>query len=215
MADSIEEQVEQFFSAYSLREYKKGQVLVFAGDEPAKVLYLITGQIRQYDISYRGDEVVVNIFKPGAFLPMLSHLTGLPNKFFFDAATDIEVREAPPEAVIDFMHENPDVTLDLLRRLYIGVDGLLQRMSHLMAGSAKSRLLFELLLESRRFGKKDANSYQLGLNETELGARAGLSRETVNRELHKLKTRDLLEISSKGILLKDISLLEQELGKGI
>lgn len=215
MADTIEQQVEQFFSNYSLREYKKGQILVFAGDEPPRVIYLVKGQVRQYDISYRGDEVVVNIFKAGAFLPMLSHMTKLPNKFFFDAATDIEVREAPPADVITFMHDNPEVTFDLLRRLYIGVDGLLQRMSHLMAGSAKSRLLFEVLLESRRFGKKSTNTYTLELNETELGARSGLSRETVNRELHKLKTKDLIEIGHGNIILKDIDLLEKELGQSL
>ena len=215
MAVVVEEKVKQFFSAYRLREYNKGQILVFAGDEPPKVIYLVKGQIRQYDISYRGDEVVVNIFKPGAFLPMLSHLTHLPNKFFFDAATVIEVREAPPAAVIEFLQQNPEVALDLLRRLYIGVDGLLQRMSHLMAGSAKSRLVFEMLLESRRFGPKGAKSYRLNLNETELGAHSGLSRETVNRELHKLKAKELIEIDQKGIMIVDLPLLEQELGQSL
>ncbi|HET7320274.1 MAG TPA: helix-turn-helix domain-containing protein, partial [Candidatus Saccharimonadales bacterium] len=116
---------------------------------------------------------------------------------------------------IAFMRDNPEVTFDLLRRLYIGVDGILQRMSHLMAGSAKSRLLFEVLLESRRFGKKNANIYSLDLNETELGARSGLSRETVNRELHKLKTKDLIEIGHGSIVLKDIALLEKELGQSL
>ena len=43
------------------------------------------------------------------------------------------------------LQANPDVVYDLLTRLYRGLDGLLGRMSQLMAGSAKSRLMYELL----------------------------------------------------------------------
>jgi CRP-like cAMP-binding protein len=120
---------------------------------------------------------------------------------------------APPEEVFDFIKNNADVTLDLLARLYIGVDGMRRRMAHLMGGSAKSRLLFELIIECRRFGKQQKNgSYLVMLNETEIGTRAGLSRETVSRGMKELKKLKLISINRAGIALKDLDALELRLG---
>lgn len=212
----IAKKIDDFFASYKLREYKKGQILIFGGDTPADVIHLVTGQIRQYDISYRGDEVVVNVFKPPAFLPMSWAIGKVPNRFFFDAATDIQVRRAPTDKVVEFLQANPDVVFDLLARLYSGMDGVLQRMAHLMGGSAKSRILFELLLHARRFGEPAADdSCKIELTESELAARAGLSRETANRELHKLKLAGLLNVGRHFIQLNNMTQIEQELGNGL
>src|SRR5688572_8345265 len=108
MAEVISEKVKQHFSQYNLRKYSKGQILIHAGDEPQYIYYLESGKVRQYDISFRGDEIILNVFKPGAFFPMLSSLTNLPNKYFFEAETDIEVRPAPVEETISFLKTNPD-----------------------------------------------------------------------------------------------------------
>jgi CRP-like cAMP-binding protein len=148
----------------------------------------------------------------GAFFPMQWALTAMSNKFFYVAESDIEARVAPPEPVINFLKENPDVVLDLLTRVYIGVDGLLGRMVQLMSGSAQSRLLYELLIECRRFGEKAADgSCFIAINESELAARAGLSRETVSREMQKLSRNGLVHVSHSGILIERLDELERKL----
>ena len=49
-----------------------------------------------------------------------------------------------------------------------------RRMAHLMGGTARSRLLFELINEAKRFGGRDkTGSYVLKMSESELGARSG------------------------------------------
>jgi CRP-like cAMP-binding protein len=93
------------------------------------------------------------------------------------------------------------------------MDGLLGRMSLLMRSSAKNRLIYELVIEARRFGENHKDGgYKLDISEISLGARAGLSRETVSREMHKLKYSGLIEIRAKSIIVKDLSLLEDKLG---
>lgn len=80
---------------------------------------------------------------------------------------------------------------DLLSRVYRGVDGLLGRLTHLMASSARTRLVYELVVEGERFGtEREDGAITLDINEKDLGARAGLSRETVSREAHKLKNEN-------------------------
>lgn len=205
---------EAYFSKYPVRSYSKGQIFVHSGDDPSSIYYLARGNVRQYTISYRGDEIVVNVFKPGAFFPMLWALTKLPNQYFFSAETDVELRAAPVDSVVDFLKSNPDIALDLLTRVYIGLDGVLGRMTHLMAGSARSRLIYELIIECRRFGVKTAEAnLRININESMLAARAGLSRETVSREIRKLTKSELVSVSRDGIVIKDIDRLEAKLGK--
>lgn len=206
--------IEDFFTQYRLRKYPKGQMLILSGDETDYIYHLVKGRVKEYDVSYRGDEVILNIFKPPAFFPMSLAINKTRNPYIYEAETDVEIRQAPAEDVLKFLKSNPDVMYDLLSRLYRGVDGLLSRMAHLMAGSARSRLLHELILECRRFGEQQKDgSYELSINEKDLGARAGLSRETVNREASKLKKEGLISIHRNNIHIKDIGALEVMLGK--
>lgn len=214
MNGDVTKKVETFFASYPLRSYPKDQIIVFSGESPEKVFYIVSGKISQYDISYRGDEIVTNIFKPLAFFPMSWAINQTPNAYFYKADEASVVRVAPPGAVIAFLKDNPDVLFDLLSRVYRGVDGVLERVVHLMSSSAKSRVIYELLIECRRFGQKnDDGSFRLNIHERDLAAHAGLARETISREIKHLKDRDLIEVKEGGIIIKDLEALEAQLGK--
>lgn len=204
--------VDNFFSQYPLRTYQKGQILIHAGDNPQYVFYIVKGKVRQYDISHKGDEVVVHVYDTNAFFPMMWVITGFENKYFFDVEEEVEVRVAPPESVVAFLRANPDVMYDLIGRVYTKVDRLLDKMTNLMTGSALRRVLYELTAECRRFGKKnDDGSYSIGLNENDIAARAGLSRETVNRELKKIAHENIVQVTRSGIVIKDCKKLQTKL----
>lgn len=212
MASEIQEKVQNFFDAHPPRKYSKGQILLLPGDELQYVYYLMNGTVKMYDVSYRGEEIILTLFKPPAFFPMSLAINGRDNTYIYEAETDIIIRQAPAQDVVDFVKTNPEVLYDLMSRVYRGVDGLLGRIGQLMTGSAKSRLIYELLLEAKRFGvtRKDG-SCVLPLHEKDFGARAGLSRETVSREVSKLKSAGLLSTTGKGIVLEDIEKLESTL----
>jgi CRP-like cAMP-binding protein len=214
MTEDIQQKLENFFAKYRVREYKKGQILILSGDTTDYIYHLLKGNVKEYDVSYRGDEVILNIFKPPAYFPMSIAINKTYNPFIYEAETDVEIRQAPAEEVLTFIKQNPDVLYDLLSRVYKGLDGVLTRMAHLMAGSARSRLMHELILECRRFGEsKDNGTFIITINEKDLGARAGLSRETVNREISKLKKEGVITINRSDIVIKNIAELEAKLGK--
>ncbi len=213
MPDEIAAKVHESLSRYPRHIYPKGQILVFADENPEHIFYITKGRVRQYDISYRGDEIVVNIFKPPAFFAMAWALTDTPNKYFFRTETELETYLIPLADARTFLEANPDVILDLLTRVYRGAEGLLGRLVHLMSGTAGSRLIYELLIECRRFGKPTADGQLLlDTTETDLAAHSGLSRETVSREIAKLKARGWLRVDSGHIVVTDLAGLEHSLG---
>ena len=216
MDQIVASKIEKFFDTYKVRHYTKGQILLLAGDKPHDIFYLTSGKVKEYDVTYRGDEIILNVFKPYAFFPMSRAFSDSPVNYVFEAETDVEIRQAPIAETLEFFTANPDVVLDLLTRLYSGVEGLLGRMSYLMAGSAKGRLLYELVIEARRFGTlQNDGSCVLAITEKDMGARAGLSRETVSRIIHTLKESGLVVIRSKDILIRNLLELEQSLGQEI
>lgn len=216
MDAQVAAKIDQFFDTYPKRSYPKGHILVFADESPEHIYHLITGKVRKYDVSYRGDEVIVNVFKPPAFFPMSWALNRTPNKYFYKTEEPTELHVVPADEALAFLTANPDVMLDLLRRLYIGMDGLLGRVVHLMSGTARTRLLYELIIECQRFGKKQPDgSYSLSTSEGDIAARSGLSRETISREIHKLKDKELIVIERNGITVKDLAALKKLHGSEI
>lgn len=210
---SIAHRTNDFFTQYPLRIFDKRQLLIRAESEIDHVFYMVEGRVSQYDITPSGNEVVANVFKPGAFFPMSSAINNAPNHYFFEASTKVTAHVAPATDAVQFLKDNPDVTFDLLARVYKGVDGVLRRMVHLMGGDSKSRLLFELLNAAYRFGEAQADgAVFISLKEGDLARHSGLARETVNRVLQSLKVAGLVEISHSGMTIKNLRELENMLG---
>lgn len=214
MEANVTDKVKAFFENYPRRTYPKDQIIVFGGESPDKVFYIVSGKISQYDISYRGDEIVINVFKPPAFFPMTWAINQTPNPYFYKADEATVIRCAPPNEVVRFLQENPDVMFNLLSRLYRGIDGVLERMVHLMSSSARSRLIFELLTEYRRFGKKiTPTSRSITLHESDLAARSGLARETISREMKHLKEKGIITLKDGALIINDVGKLKELIGQ--
>lgn len=210
MSSFVDRKVQRQFCQYPKRSYARGQILVFAGETPQHIFYLRSGRVREYDISAVGDEVIVNIFKPPAFFAMSWAINRQTNKYFYKTETPVELHTVPIEEALDFLKSNPDVMLDLLSRVYKGLEGVLSRSVHLMGGTAKSRLIYELIVECRRFGEQQqTGSYILkNTREGDFAARTGLARETVSREMHKLQEEGWAHFTKEGILIPDPYTLE-------
>lgn len=216
MSSGVSDKIHAHFSSYPLREYPKGQILVFSDESPEHVFYIIEGRVRKYDVSYRGDEVIINVFKPPSFFPMSWAINRTPNRYFYKTETAVKLHVIPADDTLAFLQQNPDVTLDLLSRLYKGLEGVYGRLVHLMSGTARSRLLYEIIVECRRFGEKLGDGkIRLKSSEVDLAARSGLSRETVSREMHKLKDSKWVEVTKDGIVVCDVAQLKKALGSDV
>ncbi len=211
MDEVIQKKLDNFFLKYKKVSYKKGTIVIRAGEEPAGVCYLKEGLIKQYAISTKGEELIVNIFKSSAFFPMSWAINKTPNNYFFEAISDISAVCAPRADVVDFIKKNPDVLFDLTARVYKGVDGLLTRMVYLMAGNANSRLIVELIILAKRLGVRNGLTVEIHIAEKDLASQTGMSRETVSREIKVLKEKNLITFEKSMIIVKSLEKLENEL----
>lgn len=212
MKDEVSKKLDSFFTKYKHQTYRKGEILVRGDDEPSGIFYLTKGQVKMYLISEKGDEVVLNIFKPISFFPMSWAINSTKNVYFFEAMNEVSLCKAPKEDVIAFVKNNPDILFDLLSRVYRGIDGVFTKMAYLMSGNAHIRLITELLIMAKRFGVKDVNgAIEIAISEKDIGTQTGLTRETVSRELRVLKEQGLVDLKRNMLTIKDVTALQEEI----
>lgn len=208
MDNSIRDKIIAFFEKNPSHTVPKGTLLTLAGDSPKEITYLVDGIVEQYHITPQGNKVVVNVFKPPAFFPMSWAINATPNAYFFETLTDTTVKYSNPAATVAFLKSNPDVSFDLLSRVYRGTDALLRRIIVAASGVAVNRLVFEILIEAYRFGKDADTHKEIFIKQSILATHSGLARETVSRELHKLATDKYLIFTKHGFLV-DVAKLEE------
>jgi CRP-like cAMP-binding protein len=201
--DSAAQKIKAFYNNHPLKKYQRGEIVVLPNDEQLPpVTYIEDGLIGQFDITTEGKKVMVNIFKPGAFFPVSSAINKTYNTYYFEALTDIQVRQAQSDSITLFLQENPNVTYDLLQRVYRGVDGVLKRMVLLLGETANARVVYELFMYADRFGRKQTDgSVVLDITASAIAQQTGLTRETISRELKKLKESGVLIVTRGQIRL--------------
>ncbi|MCL4418167.1 MAG: Crp/Fnr family transcriptional regulator [Actinobacteria bacterium] len=215
MDEEVVKKIDKFFKQFKNQTYRKGEILIRPDDDPTGIFYLTKGYVKEYAITKKGDEIMLNIFRPISYFPMSWAINNTPNEHFYEAMTELSVWKAPRNDVLAFIKSEPDVLYDLISRVYRGMDGLLMRMTYLMAGNAYSRLIMELVIQTKRLGKKEGKTYKLQLSEKEIAAESGMTRETVSREMKILKKKGLVTFLKKTLIIKDLHALEKELSEEV
>ncbi|HEX7042083.1 MAG TPA: Crp/Fnr family transcriptional regulator [Patescibacteria group bacterium] len=210
MDDNVIKKLEEFFLKFPKYEYKKGEIIIQATGNPQGIFYIESGIVRRYYLSENGEEVTLNLYKPHAFLPMSWAIGNVTNTHFYEAMTPVVVNRAPREEVILFLKKEPDVVYDLLRRIYIGMEGLWMHLESLTAGNSYTKLVASLVVLAKRFGKKEENGLMVDLkmSERDLANYAGMSRETASRELQKLRKEKYVTFDKGIIIVHDIQKME-------
>ncbi len=211
MNRDIFEKLSSFFTKFKSTNLKKGENLLRADEVPAGVYFLQEGLVKQYFLTHKGDEFIVNVFKSGSFFPMPWAINNIKNTFYFEASTDAKVFIAPKEKAVSFLKDNPDVMFDLLSRIYRGIDGVFLKMAYMMSGDAYERLVNVLLIHAKRFGKEENGQIKILINEKDLSNQIGIRRETVSRQLKKLKEKNLAVFDKGEIIIPNLQRFEAEL----
>lgn len=209
----VREKITNFLKDFKEQKYNKKEIIIKPDDEPEVVYCILEGAVRMYAVSANGEELVINTFKPFAYFPMGWVLNDIVPKHYYEAMDPVVLKKVSKTAFLEFIQANPEVLMELTKRIYYGLEGYFTRMEYLMSGNASARLITELLILGKRFGVTGNNEtvVSLKLTEKDLAALTGITRETVSRELNKLKIKGLVSLNKNILTVSDMGLLEREL----
>jgi CRP/FNR family transcriptional regulator len=203
----------KYFSKYKLITIDKNSTIIFSSDDPTGVYYLRKGYIKMNTITPDGNELTLNIYKPGTFFPMFWAIGDVPNQYSFQAMTQVSLNKAPKNEFIEFLQSNPVVLFDLTQRILRGTDGLITNIRHFLVGNSNHRVASTILMAAKRFGKKTNNGkviISLSLTHQDIADLAGMTRETTSLAIERLSKLKILKQVRRKFVIEDMEKLSEE-----
>lgn len=207
------EEFETFYKQFTTRNYKKGEMLIRADDDPQGIFYLTKGYVRQYTISKTGFELTLHILKPISYFPMVWAINGTPNVYYFEALTPVEVGRAPRDQVVSFIKDKPTVIFELMSELLEDYAETLTRVEHLVFSDAYRRVISILLYIAKHFGEKTDKGVIVNhrFTQQDIATLVGVARETASNEMSNLEKKGLIKYVDHSIIFEDLKKLNAEL----
>lgn len=179
----------------SARRFERGEFL-FRTDEPVSRIFLIvSGRVAATVTSRMGAMLMfhvardhelaghVSVFEPGGHLAAAKALSGV---------TTIAI---PVKGYLDLLTAEPLVTLDFARELAAIVKILNDSLADLVFLDLERRLA-RILVET----PPEGDLVHLAENQSDLGARLGATRQSVNQALGRLARRGLVRLESPRVI---------------
>lgn len=207
------QELEDFYKQFTIRYYKKSEMLIRADDDPQGIFFLKKGYVRQYTISKTGFELSLHILKPISYFPMVWAINGTPNVYFFEALTPVEVGRAPREQVVNFIKDKPTIIFELMSELLEDYAETLTRVEHLVFSDAYRRVISVMLYISKHFGEEYGKGTIVHhrFTQQDIATLVGVARETASNEMIKLEKKGLVKYIDHSILFEDLQKLNAEL----
>lgn len=190
--------------------YKKGDKIFSAGDEANKLYIVCTGKTKVTKYTQDGKEQIIYILTSGDFIGAFNLLK--KDKFDFDmiALMDTTISALEKDAFDRLILLNPSITLKVLEKAYERIMKVERLAERLALTSLDQRVASMLLNFADEIGKPTEQGIvlELSMNQEELGAYAGITRETISRKLNLFQENQWIElVGTRKVIVKDLNAL--------
>lgn len=204
---------ETFYQQFTVRDYKKDELLIRADDDPQGIFCLTKGYVRQFTTSKTGIELTLHILKPVSYFPMVWAINGTPNIYSYEALTSVEAGRAPRDQVVNFIKDKPAIIFALMSNLLEDYAETLTRVEHLVFSDAYRRVISILLYIAKHFGEAQGKGIIVHhrFTQQDIATLVGIARETASSEMVKLEKKGIVKYIDHSMLFENIKLLDTEL----
>jgi CRP-like cAMP-binding protein len=185
--------------------------IVREGDSPTHCCLLLAGFAFRYKIAAEGRRQILAIHVPGDVPDLQSlHLTAMDHTLA--ALTPVRVGFIPHEALHEVNARYPHIAGALWRETLIDASIFREWMVGLGQRDALRRtahFLCEMLVRLGAVGLASGSSVELPVTQVELADVLGMSAVHINRTIQELRTRRLITLEGKNLILLDRDGLEK------
>ncbi len=173
----------------------RGEVLFRKGEPGNSCYWIKSGTLKVGVTSETGEERILALLGPGAVVGELAILDNLPRSATVTAISETNLTELKSSDLVGYLRQHPDVYADLVAIL---VGRLREANKELAADSflaPQARIARAVLSLVDRIGEKTAPGlYTLShaVSHSDIGAMAGVARESVSRTLSEWKRRGIV-----------------------
>jgi CRP-like cAMP-binding protein len=195
--------------AATRKSYSAGEILFLRGDAGDGVLAIVRGRVRVFVEGASGGDVVVGTRGPGDTLGEMSLLDGLPRSASARAIDEVAALYVARDRFDAWLEGHPAAARALLAALAQRLREATDQVAGIALLSVEARVARHL---TRLFGAAPNGSPRAGtsiaVNQTELARALGVTRESVNKHLARLKRAGVVEVASGRVTLIDVPALQ-------
>jgi CRP-like cAMP-binding protein len=193
------------------RSFAPGQIMFLRGDPGDGVLAIVSGRVRVFVEGGNGGDVSIGVRGEGDVLGELSLLDGLPRTASGRAIDAVTALFVSRDAFRTWLDEHPAAAramLEVLARRVREATDQVASMALLSVEARLARRLHDLFAEAAADGPpRDGAS--LTVNQAELASSIGVTRESVNKHLARMKQSGIVNTGGGTITLLDVRALQQ------
>ena len=182
--------MEQLFQDSPTRSFRKGQILIYEGDNLEDIYYVDNGFVKAFDIRSSGDPRTIAIFTTGDAFPLSSILAGPgTSRYFYECMTDTKCQVLTKAKFQQRVRNNLEIGEMLIKDTSKLNQELIERIEILSAQSAHHKVVALLSYLAGKTGAKKGGKLQLQIPLTtqDIAELCSLTRETTSVQLIQLK----------------------------
>ena len=194
--------------SWTVTEYEKGQTIMGDEDTNSDICFLLAGSARVALFTESGREVSFLHLSKGDCFGEFSAIDGAPRSASIEAqSTCVAARLSSPK-FRDVLREAPELSLALLESLVRKLRKLTSKVSDFNTLSADDRIRGELLeLAQRHAEGRETFVVEQPPTQMEIAARVFSNRETVAREMGRMRNLGLLDRDGRSLRITSMRAL--------
>lgn len=195
--------LENFLSFSHLRKYDRNQTLIYAGDVPTTLYYIMRGTVSVVLEDDEGKEVIVAYLNPGDFFGEMGLFdTRKARSASCRAKSECEVAEISYEKFNQYIRMHPEILFTIGQQMASRLRNTTRKVGDLAFYDVTGRVARTLIELSR---EPDAMTHpdgmQIKITRQELGRLVNCSREMAGRVLKTLEEQQLIAVSGQTIVV--------------
>lgn len=199
-----DEQISRLGCVFRPTRYRRSQILFFEGGMGQHVFALHSGLVKIVKSLENGKDRITRVLFPGELFG-LEALTDATYPLTAVTLRDCEICAASRDEFLEFLHENPDIALGMVRFLVSEVTRVRTQITDMSFKDARMKVatLLLSLVSSETAMPPKTYSFQLPFSRQEISEILELSPETVSRTLSSMRREHVLDARGRRVTIQD------------
>lgn len=209
-----EEESREIGSIAAAMEVDKGEILFTDCEESNGLYVLLAGKVKLYKVSPEGKEQIIHVISPPDTFAEASIFLKGSHPFYAETLSDCQLLFLPKRDFREVIKKSPRLSANMTIALSRYVKRYASLIEDLSLKEVPSRIARYLLDLSLRQSKKARSAWEveLDLSRSQLASRLGTIRETLSKNLAKMKARGIIDIRKNKIIILNHEILEKLAG---
>lgn len=192
----------------TIKRLRQKDMLYMEGDSANFLYFVVSGKVKTYKTNELDKEYIMEINREGDFFGYVPLFEGGQHKESAVAIENSEIALIPKQDFFNLLLANSRISIEFIRLISRNYAEAEEKLIKLAYNSARKRVAEALLFISEKYKSDAGGQVSFALQRENISAIAGISPESVSRNLTEFKEEGLIRTDNGAIVIVDFKKLE-------